>query len=97
MATQSKSKRAKSKQAGPKRPSSTQARRRVRPREPSWVHLSDEELLQKRFCDLRLTLRHGAPGTSMPGCQRSRSLALSGAERIANAFSTPTPVMTHTV
>jgi hypothetical protein len=36
----------------------TAARRRARPREPSWARLSDEELLQKRFCDLRLTLRH---------------------------------------
>jgi hypothetical protein len=38
----------------------TKQRRRktVRRREPSWVHLSDEELLQKRFCDLRLTLKH---------------------------------------
>lgn len=36
----------------------TAARRRARPREPSWTRLSDEELLQKRFCDLRLTLRH---------------------------------------
>ena len=34
------------------------ARRRARPREPAWTRLSDEELLQKRFCDLRLTLRH---------------------------------------
>jgi len=32
-------------------------RRRVRRREPAWTRLSDEELLQKRFCDLRLTLR----------------------------------------
>jgi hypothetical protein len=29
-------------------------------REPAWVRLSDEELLQKRFCDLRLTLRGSA-------------------------------------
>src|SRR5262245_53747462 len=33
------------------------ARRRVRKREPAWTHLSDEELLDKRFCDLRLSLR----------------------------------------
>lgn len=26
-------------------------------REPAWTRLSDEELLQKRFCDLRLSLR----------------------------------------
>jgi hypothetical protein len=36
----------------------TAARRRARPREPAWTRLADEELLQKRFCDLRLTLRH---------------------------------------
>ncbi|MET0497266.1 MAG: putative zinc-binding metallopeptidase [Steroidobacteraceae bacterium] len=28
-----------------------------RRREPAWTRLTDEELLQKRFCDLRLTLR----------------------------------------
>lgn len=33
------------------------ARGRRKPREPAWVRLSDEELLQKRFCDLRLSLR----------------------------------------
>jgi hypothetical protein len=27
-------------------------------REPAWTRLSDAELLQQRFCDLRLTLRH---------------------------------------
>ncbi len=27
-------------------------------REPAWVSLTDEELLRKRFCDLRLSLRH---------------------------------------
>lgn len=32
-------------------------RKTSRRREPSWVHLSDEELLEKRFCDLRLTLK----------------------------------------
>jgi hypothetical protein len=31
---------------------------RKRKREPAWVHLTDEQLLQKRFCELRLTLRH---------------------------------------
>jgi hypothetical protein len=30
----------------------------LRKREPAWVRLSDEELLQKRFCELRLSLRH---------------------------------------
>jgi hypothetical protein len=29
----------------------------ARRREPAWTRLSDEELLQMRFCDLRLTLR----------------------------------------
>src|SRR5690242_20496571 len=29
-------------------------RRRVRKREPAWVQLSDEELLDKRFCDLKI-------------------------------------------
>ncbi len=29
-------------------------------REPAWTRLSDEELLQRRFCDLRLSLRHTA-------------------------------------
>ena len=33
---------------------------RLRNREPAWVRLSDDELLQKRFCDLRLTLKHSA-------------------------------------
>jgi hypothetical protein len=32
--------------------------RRTRRKEPAWAHLSDEELLEKRFCDLRLTLRN---------------------------------------
>ena len=32
--------------------------RPVKRREPSWVRLSDEELLNKRFCDLRLSLRN---------------------------------------
>ena len=58
MATHSKSKVAKSKVAKSKRAPRTKARRRTRAREPSWVHLSDEELLQKRLCDLRLSLRH---------------------------------------
>src|SRR5262245_43287165 len=31
--------------------------RRARKREPAWARLSDEQLLQKRFCDLHLTLR----------------------------------------
>jgi hypothetical protein len=35
-------------------------RRNARKREPAWVRLSDEELLQKRFCDLRLSLKHSA-------------------------------------
>lgn len=39
----------------PKRPRTTARRRK--PREPSWVRLSDSELLERRFCDLRLTLR----------------------------------------
>lgn len=34
------------------------ARRRARRREPAWTHLTDEQLLQKRFCDLHLTLRN---------------------------------------
>lgn len=34
------------------------SRRRVRRREPAWTHLRDEELLDKRFCDLRLSLRN---------------------------------------
>lgn len=38
------------------RKKSRQPRRPPR-REPAWTRLSDEELLQKRFCDLRLTLR----------------------------------------
>ena len=29
----------------------------MRKREPAWTRLSDDELLNKRFCDLRLTLR----------------------------------------
>lgn len=28
------------------------------PREPAWTRLTDEQLLQKRFCDLRLSLRN---------------------------------------
>jgi hypothetical protein len=40
----------------------TSQRKAARPkgasRETSWTHLSDEELLQKRFCDLKLSLRH---------------------------------------
>lgn len=47
MAARAKSKRASSKKT-------VQTRRR----EPAWAHLSDEELLQQRFCDLRLSLRH---------------------------------------
>jgi hypothetical protein len=31
--------------------------RRVRQREPAWTRLSDEELLQMRFCDLKLTVK----------------------------------------
>lgn len=31
--------------------------RRVRKSEPAWTRLTDDELLEKRFCDLRLTLR----------------------------------------
>ena len=30
---------------------------KVRRREPAWTHLSDEELLKLRFCDLKLSLR----------------------------------------
>lgn len=33
------------------------ARKGKRVREPAWTRLSDHELLQKRFCDLRLSLR----------------------------------------
>lgn len=33
------------------------ARSRRKRREPAWARLSDEELLNKRFCDLRLSLR----------------------------------------
>ena len=33
---------------------------KARKREPAWTRLSDDELLQKRFCDLRLSLRHSA-------------------------------------
>jgi hypothetical protein len=40
--------------AARKRKTSTRKRR---PREPAWTRLSDAELIQKRFCDLRLTLR----------------------------------------
>ncbi len=36
----------------------TRRSRRVSRDEPAWVHLSDEELLNKRFCDLRLSLRN---------------------------------------
>lgn len=32
-------------------------RRTIRKREPAWVRLSDEQLLEKRFCDLRLSLK----------------------------------------
>lgn len=32
--------------------------RRAAPRQPAWTRLSDAELLQLRFCDLRLTLRN---------------------------------------
>lgn len=39
------------------RKKSRQQPRRPPRREPAWTRLSDEELLQKRFCDLRLTLR----------------------------------------
>ena len=42
-----------------KRKARTRVRHR-RQREPAWTRLSDEELLQRRFCDLRLTLR-GSP------------------------------------
>lgn len=35
----------------------TVPRARRKTREPAWTRLSDEELLQKRFCDLRLSLR----------------------------------------
>lgn len=44
----------------PKRKTSARSTsaRRSEPREPAWVHLSDEELLNKRFCDLRLSLRN---------------------------------------
>lgn len=38
--------------------SAPRRKRRASRREPSWVQLSDEELLAKRFCDLRLSLRH---------------------------------------
>lgn len=34
--------------------------RRRKTREPAWTRLTDEELLQKRFCDLRLSLRNSA-------------------------------------
>jgi hypothetical protein len=34
------------------------ASRSKRRKEPAWTRLSDEELLSKRFCDLRLTLRN---------------------------------------
>src|SRR5688500_10095028 len=36
------------------------ARAQRRKREPSWIHLSDAQLLQKRFCELRLSLTHTA-------------------------------------
>jgi len=39
-----------------KRSSSRQ--KTTRTREPAWTRLSDEELLQKRFCELRLSLRN---------------------------------------
>ena len=44
--------------------------RRVRAREPSWARLSDEELLKKRFCDLRLTLRHSVIAQHIHGIRR---------------------------
>src|SRR4051794_39434215 len=43
--------------ASTKKRTRTSGKRSKRKREPSWTHLSDEELLQKRFCDLRLSLR----------------------------------------
>ncbi|HEY4369762.1 MAG TPA: putative zinc-binding metallopeptidase [Steroidobacteraceae bacterium] len=45
------------KKAARKAPAKARARR-PRRREPAWTRLSDEELLNKRFCDLRLSLRN---------------------------------------
>jgi len=43
-----------------------QKRSRARKREPSWVGLSDEELLDKRFCDLKIRL----PGAEVESAMR---------------------------
>jgi len=45
-------------------------RRVVRKREPAWVRLSDEELLKKRFCDLRLSLKNTAVERHMRKLER---------------------------
>jgi len=41
-----------------RRQSLQRAAARARTREPSWNRLSDEELLNQRFCDLHLSLKH---------------------------------------
>lgn len=46
------------------------AAQRKRIREPAWTRLSDEELLQKRFCDLRLTLRNSMVERHLQQLQR---------------------------
>jgi len=40
------------------RPAKRSRRKAHRRREPAWAYLSDAALLQKRFCDLRLSLKH---------------------------------------
>ncbi len=43
-----------------RKPAKNPQRKRQRKQEPSWVHLSDAELLEMRFCDLRLSLKDTA-------------------------------------
>ncbi|HEX7116619.1 MAG TPA: putative zinc-binding metallopeptidase [Steroidobacter sp.] len=56
--------------------SSRKSSRRVLKREPAWTRLSDEELLDRRLCDLRLTLK----GSRVERCWRDvrRDLARRG-------------------
>lgn len=42
------------------RPRRKSSHRPVRKKEPAWARLPDEQLLEKRFCELRLSLRHSA-------------------------------------
>jgi hypothetical protein len=55
----------------PARSTRKASRRRVRKREPAWVHLADEELLNVRFCDLRLSLRNSVVERHLREIQRS--------------------------